>query len=152
MRESYRDKQNRKSRIARERLENYEKKRKNKIKKIENKQYQNKDDEKNNYEDIIAGRNAVLELLKSGKDINKLFIEKGEKHGSINEIIAKAKENKIVIVEVDKLKLDNMAENHQGVIAIVPPFNYCDRRYFKFSKRKKRRSIYTNFGWNRRSP
>ena len=126
MRESYRDKQNRKSRIARERLENYEKKRKNKIKKIKNKQYQNKDDEKNNYEDIIAGRNAVLELLKSGKDINKLFIEKGEKHGSINEIIAKAKENKIVIVEVDKLKLDNMAENHQGVIAIVPPFNYCE--------------------------
>lgn len=126
MRESYRDKKNRKSRIARERLENYEKKRKNKIKKIENKQYQNKDDEKNNYEDIIAGRNAVLELLKSGKDINKLFIEKGEKHGSINEIIAKAKENKIVIVEVDKLKLDNMAENHQGVIAIVPPFNYCE--------------------------
>ena len=126
MRESYRDKQNRKSRIARERLENYEKKRKNKIKKIENKQYQNKDDEKNNYEDIIAGRNAVLELLKSGKDINKLFIEKGEKHGSINEIIAKAKENKIVIVEVDKLKLDNMAENHQGVIAIVLQFNYCE--------------------------
>lgn len=126
MRESYRDKQNRKSRIARERLENYEKKRKNKIKKIENKQYQNKDDENNNYEDVIAGRNAVLELLKSGKDINKLFIEKGEKHGSINEIIAKAKENKIVIVEVDKLKLDNMAENHQGVIAIVPPFNYCE--------------------------
>ena len=126
MRESYRDKQNRKSRIARERLENYEKKRKNKIKKIENKQHQNKDDENNNYEDVIAGRNAVLELLKSGKDINKLFIEKGEKHGSINEIIAKAKENKIVIVEVDKLKLDNMAENHQGVIAIVPPFNYCE--------------------------
>ena len=126
MRESYRDKQNRKSRIGRERLENYEKKRKNKIKKIENKQHQNKDDENNNYEDVIAGRNAVLELLKSGKDINKLFIEKGEKHGSINEIIAKAKENKIVIVEVDKLKLDNMAENHQGVIAIVPPFNYCE--------------------------
>lgn len=126
MRESYRDKQNRKSRIARERLENYEKKRKNKIKKNDNKKYQNKVDENNNYEDIIAGRNAVLELLKSGKDINKLFIEKGEKHGSINEIIAKAKENKIIIVEADKLKLDNMAENHQGVIAIVPPFNYCE--------------------------
>ena len=138
MRESYRDKQNRKSRIARERLENYEKKRKNKIKKIENKQYQNKDDEKNNYEDIIAGRNAVLELLKSGKDINKLFIEKGEKHGSINEIIAKAKENKIVIVEVDKLKLDNMAENHQGVIAIVPPFNYCEVEDILNIKKKKK--------------
>lgn len=80
----------------------------------------------NSYEDIVAGRNAVLELLKSEKDINKLFIERGEKHGSINEIVAKAKEAKVVIVEVDKSKLDQMAENHQGVVAIVPPFNYCE--------------------------
>lgn len=79
------------------------------------------------YEDIVAGRNAILELLKSNKDINKIFVERGEKHGSINEIIAKAKEDKIVLVEVDKLKLDSMTnENHQGVIAVVPPFNYCD--------------------------
>ena len=73
------------------------------------------------YEDIVAGRNAILELLKSNKDINKIFVERGEKHGSINEIIAKAKEDKIVLVEVDKLKLDSMTnENHQGVIAVVP--------------------------------
>lgn len=79
------------------------------------------------YEDIVAGRNAILELLKSNKDINKIFVERGEKHGSINEIIAKAKEDKIVLVEVDKSKLDNMTEeNHQGVVAVVPPFNYCD--------------------------
>lgn len=78
------------------------------------------------YEDIVAGRNAVLELLKSDKDINKLFIERGERHGSINEIIAKAKDEKVVIVEVDKSKLDQMAENHQGVVAVVPPFNYCE--------------------------
>ena len=78
------------------------------------------------YDDIVAGRNAVLELLKSDKDINKIFIENGEKHGSINEIIARAKENKVVLVEVDKNKLDGMAENHQGVVAIVPPFNYCE--------------------------
>jgi len=78
------------------------------------------------YEDIVCGRNSVLELLKSGKDINKLFIEKGNRSGSINEIIAKAKQNHIVIVEVDKRKLDTMAANHQGVVAIVPPFEYCD--------------------------
>ena len=78
------------------------------------------------YEDIVCGRNSVLELLKSGKDINKLFIEKGNRSGSINEIIAKAKQNHIVIVEVDKRKLDAMAANHQGVVAIVPPFEYCD--------------------------
>lgn len=40
------------------------------------------------YEDIVAGRNSVIELLKSGKDINKIFVERGEKHGSINEIVA----------------------------------------------------------------
>lgn len=79
------------------------------------------------YEDLVYGRNAVLELLKSSKDINKIFIEYGEKHGSIHEIIAKAKESRIVTVEVEKTKLDSMTkENHQGVIAIVPPFNYCE--------------------------
>jgi len=79
------------------------------------------------YEDIVAGRNAVLELLKSDKDINKIFIERGDRHGSINEIIAKAKEAKVVLVEVDKEKLDSLTiENHQGVVATVPPFNYYE--------------------------
>lgn len=78
------------------------------------------------HEDVVAGRNAVMELLKSGKDINKIFVERGEKHGSIIEIIAKAREAKHVLIEVDKAKLDAMAENHQGIVAIVPPFDYCD--------------------------
>ena len=79
------------------------------------------------YEDQIEGRNSVLELLESGKDINKIYIAKGEKHGSINKIIAKAKENKVVIVEIEKEKLNNMAQTNspQGVIAIVPPFDYA---------------------------
>lgn len=78
------------------------------------------------HEDVVAGRNAVMELLKSGKDINKIFVERGEKHGSIIEILAKAREAKHVLIEVDKAKLDAMAENHQGIVAIVPPFDYCD--------------------------
>ena len=85
--------------------------------------------EKNNeYQDQIEGRNSVLELLESGKDINKIFISKGEKHGSINKIIAKAKERKIIIVEKDKKQINEIAQtqNHQGVIAIVPPFEYCE--------------------------
>lgn len=79
-------------------------------------------------EDIIIGRNSVLELIKSGKDINKLYIQKGDRHGSINEIISRARENRIVIKEVEKNKLDEMCENqnHQGVIATVPPFEYSD--------------------------
>ena len=86
----------------------------------------NKD--KQSVSDQIEGRNSVLELLESDRDINKIFIAKGERHGSINKIIAKAKERKIVIVEVEKQKLNAISEteNHQGVIAIVPPFNYCE--------------------------
>lgn len=114
MRENYRDKQSRKARINKE-----------KQSKINSKPIR-KDKEEKNYEDVVAGRNAVLELLKSDKDINKIYIERGEKHGSITEIIAKAKEQKIVMVEVPISKLDFMAENHQGVVAVVPPFNYCE--------------------------
>lgn len=79
-------------------------------------------------EDQVEGRNSVTELLKSGKDINKLYVQKGEKYGSINEIIKLAKQNKVVITELDRAKLDQMSEshNHQGVIAIVPPYEYCD--------------------------
>ena len=84
------------------------------------------EDESNEYEDIVAGRNAVLELLKSDKDINKIYVSRGERHGSINEIIARAKEKRVVLVEVETSKIDNMAENHQGVVAVVPPFNYSE--------------------------
>lgn len=85
-------------------------------------------EEENEYEDQVEGRNSVLELLESGKDVNKIFIEAGEKHGSINKIIAIAKERKIIIVEVEKAKLMQLTQtlNHQGVIAIVPPFDYCE--------------------------
>ena len=134
MRQSYRDKQNRKARIAREREQKnlfkkntkFPKKKEDFNKKANYEPTKKLEREEKDYEDIVAGRNAVLELLKSDKDINKIFIERGEKHGSIKEIIAKAKEQKIVLVEVDKNKLGSMAENHQGVVAVVPPFNYCE--------------------------
>ena len=78
--------------------------------------------------DQIEGRNSVLELLESERDINKILIAKGEKHGSINKIISIAKQRKIVIAEVERQKLNSISEtnNHQGVIAIVPPFNYVE--------------------------
>ena len=78
--------------------------------------------------DQVEGRNAVLELLEAGKDINKLYIESGEKFGSINKIIALAKENKVLISYIDKNKMKQMAqtENYQGVIAVVPPYEYVE--------------------------
>lgn len=82
----------------------------------------------NEYVDQVEGRNSVLELLESERDINKILIAKGEKHGSIYKILAMAKERKLLVVEVEKNKLNQMAQtpNNQGVIAIVPPFNYCE--------------------------
>lgn len=84
--------------------------------------------EKEQYRDQVEGRNAVLELIESGKDINKIYIEKGEKQGSINKILQKANERKILVTEIDKQKFRQMAQtpNAQGIIAIVPPFDYCD--------------------------
>ena len=80
------------------------------------------------YQDQIEGRNAVIELLESGRDINKIFVSSGEKNGSINKILAMAKEKRIIVAEVNRKKLEEMStsDNHQGVIAIVPPYEYCD--------------------------
>lgn len=84
--------------------------------------------ENQEYQDQVEGRNSVLELLESQRDINKILVAKGEKHGSIHKIIAMAKERKILITELEKNKLNQIAQtqNHQGVIAIVPPFDYCE--------------------------
>ena len=72
-------------------------------------------------ENTVVGRNAVKELLASGRDIEKLFIKRGELEGSVKLLIGMASEKKIPIVEVDKSKLDYMScgVNHQGVIAIA---------------------------------
>ena len=80
------------------------------------------------YEDQVEGRNAVLELLESGRDINKILVANGEKHGSIHKILAIAKERKIIVTEIEKNKLNQIAQtpNNQGVIAIVPPYDYCE--------------------------
>lgn len=91
-----------------------------------NKKYDKK--EEKIYDDQIEGRNSVIELLESKKDINKIFVTKGERHGSINKILAMAKERNVIIVEKAKKQMAQMAQtpNHQGVIAIVPPFEYCE--------------------------
>ena len=102
------------------------KKERKQFSKKDNKKVQEK--EKRNFDDQVEGRNSVLELLESEKDINKIYVTRGEKQGSINKIIGRAKGKGIVLVEVDKSKLDEMSQtgNHQGVIAIVPPFEYCE--------------------------
>ena len=92
------------------------------------KEIRREEDAEKRFDDQIEGRNSVLELLESGKDVNKIFVTRGEKHGSINKILGIAKVRKIIVVEKDKKQMDEMAqeENYQGVIAIVPPFEYVE--------------------------
>ena len=97
---------------------------------------------KEEYSDQVEGRNAVLELLQSGKDINKIYVQNGEMHGSIHKILAIAKEKKIIVVKVDKQKLNEMSqtENNQGVIAVVPPYEYCEVEDILEEAKKKEES------------
>ena len=79
-------------------------------------------------QDIVIGRNACMEALRSGREIDTLFVAKGERSGSIGAIIAKAREKGAVIKEVDKKKLDFMCGGaaHQGVAARAAAHKYVE--------------------------
>ncbi|MDO4518038.1 MAG: 23S rRNA (guanosine(2251)-2'-O)-methyltransferase RlmB [Bacillota bacterium] len=84
--------------------------------------------------ELIVGRNAVLEALKAGREIEKINIQKleGGQHpsGSVKQIISKAKENKIPVYHSDKQFMDKILDgakvNHQGVIATASNYSYCE--------------------------
>ncbi len=79
-------------------------------------------------EEYIVGRNPVIEVLKTDREIEKLYVLKGELKGSINKIMGIAKEKNIVVQYVNKNKLDKLSNGggHQGVIALVSPYEYSD--------------------------
>ena len=79
-------------------------------------------------EDMVAGRNAVMEALKGSRSVNKLMIANGSTEGSIKEIIAVAKDKGINIQYWDRSKLDSIARGirHQGVLAQVAPVQYAE--------------------------
>lgn len=77
-------------------------------------------------DELIIGRNAVSEAMKSQRPINSVLVAKGERNGSIGRIIAECRERQIVIKEVDKKKLDYLCGqgNHQGIAAYVAAHEY----------------------------
>ena len=77
-------------------------------------------------DDIIEGRNTVIEALRAGVSIDKVFIAKGDTDKTLRHIASKAREAGAVVVEADKRKLDQMSvtHSHQGVIAMVPSAEY----------------------------
>ena len=74
---------------------------------------------------ILTGRNPIREALKSGRDLEKMLVQRGELSGSAREIVQKAKEKKIQIQTVDKSRLDAIAPNHQGLIAFASAYQYA---------------------------
>ena len=79
-------------------------------------------------ENMVHGRNSVMETIRSGRTVDKLFVAKGEREGSIVRVIAMAREKGITVVEAEKAKLDSMtrSSSHQGVVAITTEFSYCE--------------------------
>ncbi len=75
-------------------------------------------------ENLLAGRNPIREALKAGRDIEKLLVLKGELSGSAREIVQMAREAHIVVQEVEKVRLDELAHNHQGLIAFASAYQY----------------------------
>ena len=78
--------------------------------------------------DFIGGRNSVAEILRAGRSVNKLFVQQGQREGSIREIIALAQAKHIYVEEVTASKLAALLPEvkHQGVIAAVAPVQYYD--------------------------
>ena len=73
---------------------------------------------------LLVGRNPIREALRAGRDIEKLLVARGELIGSAREIVAMAKDAKIIVQEVDRVRLDQMAPNHQGLIAVASAYSY----------------------------
>ncbi|MBR3688513.1 MAG: hypothetical protein IKL85_05500, partial [Lentisphaeria bacterium] len=76
-------------------------------------------------ENLLVGRNPIREAIKSGRDIEKLLVMKGELSGSAREIVARAHEARIVVQEVDKVRLDAIYPHHQGMLAFVSAAKYA---------------------------
>lgn len=80
------------------------------------------------YEELtIEGRNAVLEAFRSGKTIDKLFVQKGCQDGPVRTIIREAKKHDTILDYVEKERLDQISETkkHQGVIAYAAAYEYA---------------------------
>jgi 23S rRNA (guanosine2251-2'-O)-methyltransferase len=78
-------------------------------------------------EELVVGRHPAVEVLKSDRDINKVFIQDGSSHGKLKEIFSLAKKKKVQVSMVPKNKLDQLSDgaNHQGVVVAASPVSYA---------------------------
>jgi 23S rRNA (guanosine2251-2'-O)-methyltransferase len=79
-------------------------------------------------EDIIYGKNPIIEALEAGHEINKMLLLEGSRDRNLQKIIETARSKKILLQFVDRKMMDKIAEgeNHQGVIAYISPYEYYE--------------------------
>ena len=77
-------------------------------------------------ENLLSGRNPIREAIKSGRDIEKLLVAKGDLSGTAKEIIAMAKERHIPVQMVERSRLDEITPHHQGMLAYASAYRYYD--------------------------
>jgi len=77
-------------------------------------------------ENLLTGRNPIREALKSGRDIEKLLVAKGDLSGTAQQIVAMAREARVPVQMVERSRLDELARNHQGMIAFASAYQYAD--------------------------
>ena len=79
-------------------------------------------------ENTVIGRNAVLEAFRSGKTVDKLFVQDGCQDGPVKSILREAKKQQTLVRYVSKEKLDSLSERerHQGVVAITAACAYAE--------------------------
>ena len=77
-------------------------------------------------ENLLTGRNPIREAIKTGRDIEKLLVAKGDLSGTAREIIAMAREARIPVQMVERTRLDEITRNHQGMIAYASAYQYAD--------------------------
>jgi 23S rRNA (guanosine2251-2'-O)-methyltransferase len=90
-------------------------------------------------EDMIVGKNPVVEALKAGRSINKIWISESAQRSQVQAIYQLAKEQGVIVQSVDKRKIDQMAgdSQHQGVVASVAAHTYVEVEDLLQSARKK---------------
>ncbi len=81
--------------------------------------------ESDGQEYVLAGRNPIREALRSDRDIEKLMVQRGELSGSAREIVAMARERRVIVQEVDKSRLDAITPHHQGLLAFASAYKYA---------------------------
>lgn len=77
--------------------------------------------------ELLGGKNPIVEALRSGRELNKIWVAEGINKKSIGEILSLAQKAKVIVQYVPKKKLDSLLEsNHQGIVASVAAYHYAE--------------------------